>query len=345
MRGFDYTQLNGQKWDGETLLLVGNLHELKGRQELYVLQKPTEWGRVKTQSLLDCVAGACGLSGFEISAARLRALLSHRGVPKTKEERLAVGYGEVLRYIRENDSRIPVKASYLLDLHRQLFLEIGGGGRFKDEQNYMSEVRADGRSYVRFLPPSPYDTPEAVFSLCNALSLALELRGVDPLFPCFAFLGDFLCVYPFNEGNEQTAFLLLTLLLLRCGWRVVEYVSIEKIIARKKEEYYEALKQSSRGWYEGASDVLPLVKFFLRVLLEAHWKFESRVSRVAAKATAFTQVQAAVAERSGGFTKREILLACPSIGRASVENALRRMVESGELVRHGVGKATYYTRY
>lgn len=345
MRTFDYTQFYHQKWDSETLFLVGTLRELKGRQELYVLQKPTEWARIEKQSVVDCLDGVNGLAAWRISQSRLRQLIACRVQPRTKEEKLALGYAEVLKTIRQRYLQIPVKASYLLDLHRQLFSRFGGGGRLKEEQNYRSEVRADGRSYVRFLPPSPYETPEAVFSLCGTIEQSLAQYGTEPLLSVFAWIGDFLCIYPFDEGNEELAWLLLTLALLRCGVRVVQYVSIEKILLRRREEFLNALNRHCVGWHDGKNDPLPLQKCLLNILLEAYREFESRVGRVCTRSTALAQVQAAVAERNGRFTKRDLLLACPSIGRASVENALRQMTASGELVRHGVGKATYYTKF
>lgn len=42
MRTFDYTKLKERKWDSEVLGLVAQIHEFKGRQELYLKQKPVE---------------------------------------------------------------------------------------------------------------------------------------------------------------------------------------------------------------------------------------------------------------------------------------------------------------
>lgn len=36
MRGFDYRKLKEYQWDSEVLGLVAQIHEFKGRQELYV---------------------------------------------------------------------------------------------------------------------------------------------------------------------------------------------------------------------------------------------------------------------------------------------------------------------
>ena len=46
MRNFDYQKLAQQKWDSEILLYVAKIHEYKGRQDLYIRQKPVELERL-----------------------------------------------------------------------------------------------------------------------------------------------------------------------------------------------------------------------------------------------------------------------------------------------------------
>lgn len=40
MRRFNYDTLKDRNWDSEILGLVAQIHEFKGRQELYLKQKP-----------------------------------------------------------------------------------------------------------------------------------------------------------------------------------------------------------------------------------------------------------------------------------------------------------------
>ena len=46
----------------------------------------------------------------------------------------------------------------------------------------------------------------------------------------------------------------------------------------------------------------------------------------------------------GKFTKQDIMELCPSIGKSSVENALKQLIREGAIIRHGGGRSTYYTR-
>lgn len=40
----------------------------------------------------------------------------------------------------------------------------------------------------------------------------------------------------------------------------------------------------------------------------------------------------------------ELLELCPTISRTSVEGALRQLIKEGAIIRHGSGRATFYTR-
>ena len=55
-------------------------------------------------------------------------------------------------------------------------------------------------------------------------------------------------------------------------------------------------------------------------------------------------VRRAVGYKIGKFTKSEIMELCPTIGKASVENALKKLVSEGVILRHGGGRSTFYTR-
>ena len=46
MRNFDYSHLKDRTWDNEILSYVAKIHEFKGRQELYLRQKPVELERL-----------------------------------------------------------------------------------------------------------------------------------------------------------------------------------------------------------------------------------------------------------------------------------------------------------
>ena len=46
MRTFDYTKLENKAWNNDILNLVAKIHECKGRQDLFIRQKPVELNRL-----------------------------------------------------------------------------------------------------------------------------------------------------------------------------------------------------------------------------------------------------------------------------------------------------------
>ncbi len=46
MRSFDYSSLYKKAWDTDILNLVAKIHECKGRQDLFIRQKPVELDRL-----------------------------------------------------------------------------------------------------------------------------------------------------------------------------------------------------------------------------------------------------------------------------------------------------------
>ena len=208
----------------------------------------------------------------------------------------------------------------------------------------IAETKADGTQVVRFTPLPPYETPAAIDAICESFNQVIDSCVIDPLVLIPVFIHDFLCIHPFNDGNGRMSRLLTTLLLYRCGYMVGRYISIESKIEKTKSNYYDALEKSGTGWYEESSDPSPFIKYILGIILASYRDFENRMSLVDEKLPAIEQVRAAIKEKIGKFTKSEIMELVPAVGKASVENSLKKLTEEGFIERHGKGKSTFYTR-
>lgn len=80
--------------------------------------------------------------------------------------------------------------------------------------------------------------------LCEEYRKEIEKEEVEPLVLIAAFILDFLCIHPFNDGNGSMSRLLTLLLLYQSGFEVGRFISLEKIIEDSKETYYDALNKS-----------------------------------------------------------------------------------------------------
>jgi Fic family protein len=87
---------------------------------------------------------------------------------------------------------------------------------------------------------------------------------VHTLIKVASFVYDFLSVHPFQDGNGRLSRLISTLLLLKNGYKWIQYVSFEHEIENRKNEYYQVLRscQAQRP----NEDVTVWIQFFLNCL-------------------------------------------------------------------------------
>lgn len=346
MRTFDYLKLADKKWDSEILGLVAQIHEYKGRQQLYIAQRPAELNRLIQIAKVQSTEASNEIEGIRTTETRLKQLCAEKTTPKNRDEYEIAGYRDILNTIHNNHAYIPINKSYILQLHRDLYRysEKGIGGEFKRSQNYISATDRNGNNIIVFTPLPPYETAPAIEAICDGYNRVMDNRAVDALILIPTFIHDFLCIHPFSDGNGRMSRLLTTLLLYHSGYEIGRYISLESIIAKDKGRYYNALSACQDGWAEGNEDPTIFIKYLLGMILAAYRNFENRVDLSNEKRTSLEMVQRAVGMKLGKFTKNDILEHCPGIGRASVENALKKLTESGEIIRMGSARATYYIR-
>lgn len=101
----------------------------------------------------------------------------------------------------------------------------------------------------------------------------MATEQIDPLILTPMFILDFLCIYPFHDGNGRMSRLLTLLLLYRAGYIVGKYISMEHLIENTKTTYYECLQASSENWHENQNDYEPFVKYMLGIVIGAYRDF------------------------------------------------------------------------
>ncbi|WP_198510260.1 hypothetical protein [Bacillus solitudinis] len=107
------------------------------------------------------------------------------------------------------------------------------------------------------------------------------------------------------------------------NFRTWRYISIEMIIEKTKESYYEVLEESSKGWHEGKNNYSPFVKYYLGVILSAYKEFSGRVETIRIQGlTKAERVRHIFATKLGKISKSEIATLCPDIGVTTIEKAL-----------------------
>jgi Fic family protein len=346
MRGFNYIELENEKWDSEILGYIASIHEEKGKQSLYLKQKPEQLDRLVEIAKIQSTEASNSIEGIRTTNTRLKQLVAEKTTPKNRNEEEIAGYRDALGTIHENFEYIPLTSNYILQLHKILYShsEKSIGGKYKNVQNYISKTDEKGNTYTLFTPLAPYETEFAINNICDQYNKAIANTQIDPLILIPIFIHDFLCIHPFLDGNGRMSRLLTTLLLYRSGYYVGKYISLEAKVAKSKEMYYDALEKSQQGWYENKEDSTPFIKYLLGTIISAYRDFEERVEIVEDKLPAIEMVKKAILTKIGKFTKVDILELCSSLSSSSVETSLKLLCKENFITKHGVSKSTFYTR-
>ena len=345
MRTFDYEKLAERTWDAEILSYVSKIHEYKGKQELFLRQKPIELERLIEIAKIQSTEASNRIEGIVTTNSRLKQLVGDKTTPKNRAEEEILGYRNVLALVHENYEAIPIRSSYILQLHGEMLKYTGYtyGGKFKTTPNEIVQLSGNGEREVLFKPMEPYETPEAIEKICESYQRALDREAIDELIliPCFVL--DFLCIHPFRDGNGRMSRLLTLLLLYQGGYYVGKYISIEKLIERTKDSYYEDLRASSTGWHEASNDYAPFVKYLLGVVVASYREFFERTRLITSvKMSKPDRIAEEIKNHIGTITKAELVEQVPDVSQTTVQRTLTELTKQGKIIKLGAGRYIKY---
>ncbi len=215
------------------------------------------------------------LEDIATTPERLRGLIEGNVEPQNYDEEQIAGYYEALARVQAQYGDIACMPQAIISLHHDLFRQTATdfGGVWKQRDNIVVVFTAQGEQIIRFRPLATEETPSAMDLLCRAFSDEIAAGMYDPLLLVPLFVFDFMCIHPFADGNGRMSRLLASLLLCRSGYSVGRYVSLEKLMYERKQDYYDALTASSIGWHSEMNDYMPFVTFFLETVIQAYRTF------------------------------------------------------------------------
>jgi Fic family protein len=317
--------------------------QARGQQEMWLRQRPEILEALREQAMIQSVESSNRIEGVTVAAKRLRPVVLGKEQPRDRPEEELFGYRQALDWIFSRKRRITLSPEVIRKLHA---LTQGGAsgdaGQYKLRNNEIIEIMPDGERRVRFVPASAKDTPGAVHALCEAYQ---RFQGIEqvPILPLIATcVFDLLCIHPFRDGNGRVSRLLTTFLLMQEGYSVCRYISLERLVEDRKEEYYNVLTRCSAGWHEGQNDIDAWWNFFLSVLRQAYGDFSRKVQDAAGRPTKSDLLRQAILGQVGPFTLMEVLALVPAASRQLAKKVLLSMKQEGLIRLTGQGRGAVW---
>ena len=345
MRNYNYIDDLEKFLTPDVVSMLTQIYEFKGKQNIFTESNIDVLTGLIEIAKIQSTESSNKIEGIYTSDERIKKLILSKTNPVNRAEEEIAGYRDVLNTIHSSHDGIPVKPNIILQLHRDLykFNVSSSGGQYKNNDNVISEEDALGNKFVRFKPVEAWATSVNMEKLCEAFNEAILNETVNPLIIIPMFILDFLCIHPFNDGNGRMSRLLTLLLIYRSGFMVGKYVSLEKLIESTKENYYEALQESSKGWHENQNDYAPFVKYILSIVLAAYREFDSRSNVIMDKKLSKPDRVAKIIEDSfEKVTKQFILNKCPDISETTVQRTLNELLKQGKIIKKSGGRYSSY---
>lgn len=316
MRNFDYQEKWKKLLTPQVVKYLTTIHEYKGEQRLIAKRHADVLTDLIEVAKIQSTESSNKIEGIYISDERLKKIVLDKTMPKSRNEREIAGYRDVLNTIHESNEHIPIKSTFILQFHRDLY---------------------------KFNPVPAWETPESVDRLCEAYNYAISNTEADPLLLIPMFILDFLCIHPFQNGNGRMSRLLTILLMYKSDYIVGKYISIEKLIEASKDSYYEALQESSDKWNEEENNYEPFVIYLLGVIVAAYREFLGRTRLIEEKKVAKpNRVEEEIRNNIGTITKTELMERVAGVSQTTIQRTLTALVKQRKIKKIGNGRYTKY---
>lgn len=334
----------------DVVTLLGRIELGRGREGLYRSQSPQVLDRLAAQTRFDSITASSAIENVFVDDDRAVKILrdpTGAGAYRDRSELEFAGYRDATDYLVTKEPE-PLTVPLLLHLHRLLMQHAGDplAGALKTSDNFIGE-RAGGGVTVIFKPVAAgAQTEWHLGELVARYEDALADAEVPDLLAICALVLDFLAVHPFQDGNGRISRLLTTHELLRGGWGVARYVSLEQRIFESKNTYYAALRASQTSWHDAGHDVWPWARYLLRVIADAYDDFERKIAAGTHLVGGTKHEQARnyiLTQAPHTFRLAQIFDALPDISPATIRDAADALKDEG-ILRVGRGRSAVWTR-
>lgn len=226
MRKFDYSFLDNGLLPANLINITSSIYTLKSASATRKSENIKVFTELESIAKVQSVKSSNAIEGIVTSDERIAEIVNQSSAPLNHNEAEIAGYRDALNKIHTDYNSISFSVRNILGLH-EIMMTLSGdelAGKYKQNDNVIIEVDADGFRKVRFRPTPAAETAEAMEQLELAYLDACSNSNINQLLLIPCVILDFLCVHPFRDGNGRMSRLLSLLLLYKNGFDAGKYI-------------------------------------------------------------------------------------------------------------------------
>ena len=220
---------------------------------------PRRWvGRLRRDLEAESVAASTSMEGVPVTVDEVHRILA--GVrPKTVSEHdagLVRGYRDAMEFAlrRADDPNFVWNRELVVSLQDRIL-----AGRFNEGAGRLRTgaafVVSSPSGNVVFVPPDAERVPDLVDQVMERMQAGHPHPAVSAAWVHIAIAA----VHPFRDGNGRAARICSSLAMLRGGFRLLEFTSLEEWWGRHLNDYYAAFKVLGDR-FDDSVDVTPFIR-------------------------------------------------------------------------------------
>jgi len=332
------------------LTLIASIDELKGRWTAGANLHPQILGKLKQSVLVTSTGASTRIEGAKLSDEEVENLMKGISVQKFKDRdaQEVKSYYKLLKNVFDSWQSIKLNEGTIKHFHQEILKYVEKDtfhrGQYKVTENKVQMVDAKGNIVGTIFDTTPvYLAPIEMQELVEWTIKAIKEQKYHPLLIIANFVVEFLKIHPFRDGNGRISRILTNLLMLQAGYLYMPYVSHEKLVEEKKQEYYVALRKTQITFKAEKSDLIPWLTFFLNIILDQSKQAVELLTADNVEKTLSSKqlavlgyLQKAKEATPGDIAKNT------KVARPTVNQALEKLLNLKKVERIGMGRSTRY---
>lgn len=280
---FDFTT------NQQILRLIGQIDLYKGKWNVVEKQENIYLKELRRIATIESIGSSTRIEGGTMTNKEVQDLLDNIKITelKTRDEQEVIGYYDTLEIIYESYREIELSENYIKQLHQKLLRHSQKDERHRgDYKSLSNQVVANypgGIQKIIFKTTEVHLVNSEMADLIQWTNDTLEKQEIHPLIIIGHFIYEFLSIHPFQDGNGRLSRLITTLLLLRCNYLFIQYVSFENLIEKSKKTYYEALMSGQKKRYQSDENIAQWMVYFLDKVNQLTQKLDNKYNVFKAK--------------------------------------------------------------
>jgi Fic family protein len=300
---------------------------------------------------VESIGASTRIEGAQMSNEEIEKLLDGLTTKsfKSRDQQEVKGYYETLDEIVDSYDNINLTEKNIKHLHKLLLKYSSKDkkhkGEYKKHSNKVVASYPDCTQRVVFETTSPMLAPIEMEKSIKWTNDAIKKNEIHPIISIATFIYEFLSIHPFSDGNGRLSRLLTTLLLLRSGYYYIQYVSFEKQIEIKKNEYYASLKtaQADRGTKD--ENITKWVLFFLTCMEKMTIALDKKYNQLKNLGVYHNVRQQKImqfAKQKGQVKLADLIIKFKEVSDSTLKKDLKHLVTEKMLDKKGKLKGTTY---